>query len=439
MDDDLTYEPDPRLQEAGELADEGAWEEALARLDELDPGSMDSEDRGILLGLRLAALTRLGYEDEARQLRETLVSGIAENPDLPISAAIECSEHNEYESAEWILRRVYREVPQSDAAHNLGVVLHYTDRPQEALHWFDTALAQDAEFAATHWMRAEVLEELNRLEEAVESWRRYLDLEREDSDAWVSVGIDESELERYDRAVEAFDRAVQLEPDSTHAWYNRGVTASRADDSARLAECVEALHRYEPGGWRALLTAARLAMRQGERQKGWDLCRDAVDSALLGTPEEDFSWVTTHVLDTVLPLAEETGLFGERQELLERALDLGLYCEPVFEALRRDTGRVSARAHLYEVEIVGRVEDPELVEELNDIDLPGGGDYGYAVAYRVWADDAEDAEAKVLEFENEHGPGAELRIGGAQPLAGPEEAICGITWRGEMRVYPVLD
>jgi Flp pilus assembly protein TadD len=429
------YDPDPRLLQIAELIDDDRCEEALGRLEDLEPALADPETLGASIGLRLVCLLFEEREEDAEELFERLFSDLAADADAVRAAGIECSEFGEYEMAERIFRRAYGVEPDAGTAFNLAVALQGDDRHEEALTWLDTAAQQGADFPSLHRTRAYSLDQLERLQEATQSWKAYLQLEPGDSDGWTHLAIDESDLEDSENALQDFRRAIELDPGNAMAWYNCAITATRIGDRDRLAECVASLHDLEPASWRSLITAMRLAELDGDIPRAWELGCDAVDTAIRDTREEDAATSLPHVLQTVIGMTEGCGLNNERARLLDRAFDLGLFYEPVFDALRADKGRLSSQAALYEVLVDGRITDPDLLAELREEDEAPDGQYRYLVAFRSWAENMEDAEAKVLEFEKSYGPGAELQIHDSKPIAEPIETKCGIAWRGHMHVF----
>src|SRR5690606_22623861 len=201
---------------------------------------------------------------------------------------------------------------------------------------------------------------------------------------------------------------------------------------------VEALHRINPAGWRALVAGAFLAETESDLRKALDLLQDAIDGILYSNVEDDVGENLPYVMEVALRFAEGYGLEDEKATLVERALDLGLFYPPVLDAVRAARGSRLPQARQFYVLIDGIVEDPNMLEELRGADGDPAGEYGYTCPYRVWAHDAEEAEAEVLRFENEHGPGAELGIAEIEEIGGPAEEYRGVCFRGDMHTY-VLD
>src|SRR5690606_31160246 len=99
------------------------------------------------------------------------------------------------------------------------------------------------------------------------------------------------------------------------------------------------------------------------------------------------------VMEVALRFAEGYSLDDEKSALVERALDLGLFYPPVLDAVRVARGRMLPQARLFYVLIDGAVDDPNILEELQEAADDPDAEFGYTCPCRVWAHDAEEAEA----------------------------------------------
>src|SRR2546425_764281 len=70
----------------------------------------------------------------------------------------------------------------------------------------------------------QLLEELNKFDEAVDAYNAATSQNPEDGDAWTGLGDALYALERYEEAVEAYDRAIAADPNNEEAWNNKGFT-----------------------------------------------------------------------------------------------------------------------------------------------------------------------------------------------------------------------
>jgi tetratricopeptide (TPR) repeat protein len=70
----------------------------------------------------------------------------------------------------------------------------------------------------TQFYRSNALSELGKIDEAILEWKKYLDMEKNDSAAWNNLGVEYSNLENYDKALECFEKAITIEPDEEIFW-----------------------------------------------------------------------------------------------------------------------------------------------------------------------------------------------------------------------------
>ncbi len=441
MQDAADHASDFALEAVAELIDEEEYEHALDRLYALQTDNWDLEHLGFIRGLELVCLYAMEREAEAGARLEGLLKH-TENPQVALSAGIACSEFGEVDAAEAIFTSLVERMPEDALpALNLGWLLADDYRKGEALDWFDRAIAIDPHLAVAHLQRARLLQDMGRLEASRDAFRRYLALAPDDAHEWVSLGIVESDLGEYDKAFAAYDEALAQDPESLAAHFNAAVTAARAGQRDRLEHEARTLHalQSEELPWYALLATAFLAELDGDYRGAWDRAFDAYDHMLMTMDVQENPAPVTGVLNTLLRLAHRGHLDEEKDALIARALELGLFHAPILDALRFDAGKLSDSARFIYVMLEARVDDPALLAECREDDDTTDGDYGYFCPYRVWAHDIEEAEAMAMEFEAKHGPGVDLRVVEASEIEGPSREYRGVASRGAMHIFPLFD
>jgi tetratricopeptide (TPR) repeat protein len=136
--------------------------------------------------------------------------------------------------------RVVAVRPDYVQAHaNRGDILNRLERFEEALASYDRAVAIHPDFADAHANRANVLHALKRFDEAMASHDRALALRPDLAEAHTNRGSTLHELMWFDEALASHDRALALRPDYTEAHYNRGNALHK------LKRFAEALASYE--------------------------------------------------------------------------------------------------------------------------------------------------------------------------------------------------
>ncbi len=131
--------------------------------------------------------------------------------------------------------------PNSAAAYtNRGNALQDLKRLDEALDSFDRASELKPEYAEAPNNRGNVLHELKRLDEALDSYDRALKIKPDYAQAWNNRGNVLQDLRRLDEALDSYDRALKFKPDYAQALFNRG---NVLQDLRRLNEALDSYDR----------------------------------------------------------------------------------------------------------------------------------------------------------------------------------------------------
>ena len=92
-----------------------------------------------------------------------------------------------------------------------------------------------------NWViKGNILNNLERYEEALESYKKALDLAPKSVDAWVNRGKTLNNLERYEEALESYQKGLNLAPKSVDAWVYQGIALL---DIQRYEEALAACDR----------------------------------------------------------------------------------------------------------------------------------------------------------------------------------------------------
>jgi tetratricopeptide (TPR) repeat protein len=73
------------------------------------------------------------------------------------------------------------------------------------------------------FMHGNILDNLGRLDEAIDSYDKFIEIKPNDHEAWNNRGISLFNLGRLDEAITSFDMAIRFKPDDDEAWNNRGI------------------------------------------------------------------------------------------------------------------------------------------------------------------------------------------------------------------------
>lgn len=85
-----------------------------------------------------------------------------------------------------------------------------------------------------------------RHNEAVDAFRRSLDMAPQNAAAWYNLGMTYSGLKLHDEAIESYRQALGIEPDFTDAWVSLGVTYTMTGNPTAAMEAARELRRFDP-------------------------------------------------------------------------------------------------------------------------------------------------------------------------------------------------
>lgn len=142
--------------------------------------------------------------------------------------------------------------PDPEAWFNRGVQCYEQEAYQQAIQYWDRAIAIEPNYYQAWSNRGLALKNLGAWAEALESYEKALEIEPNYSKAWYNRGIALDVLRRYDDAISSFDRVLAQDGDDFRAWYNRGNS---------LQQC----QRYED----AIASYDEALARQPELERAW--------------------------------------------------------------------------------------------------------------------------------------------------------------------------
>lgn len=245
------------------------------------------------------------------------------------------------------------------AQYNLGTALEEAGRHQEALAAYDAALALQAD-AAARAGRANCLQVLGRVDEAIGDYLAAVDLDPAQADALANLAGALLRRERFDEALAATERALALQPAHAGAALNRAMALNelqRGDEALQAADHVlavapptaEALYQrgralagLRRGAEAVAPLQAALHLEPGHRRARMDL---AAALAMSGEPE-----AATGVCDELLRerpadayarfnrgmAAYSAGHLGSAREDMEAALAI----DPLLPTARMSLGQL---------------------------------------------------------------------------------------------------
>jgi tetratricopeptide (TPR) repeat protein len=205
-----------------------------------------------------ASLSHAGKEDEAIVCYERALKLAPEALDVTIALGMLLSQMGHGERARpWLetaQQKLTRQLPldpqNTETLNRLGTVLQRLGRLEEAVGYYQTALAINPYDARISGNLAINLRDLNRLEEAVAMGRHALHVMPESAEAWLNLGVFLQEMGRHPEAIDCFEQALQRDQALFQARQNKAFS-------------LLALGRYEEG-WQLYETGLGIVSLRGK-------------------------------------------------------------------------------------------------------------------------------------------------------------------------------
>ncbi len=235
---------------------------------------------------------------------------VARNEKSPIDAALERQQRGDLEGAEAGFRAVLDSEPDNpDALLLLGALLHKTKRAKEAVELIEAAIAMaatqkrkadpswrvalafakrdsgDAEGALDElnallkkapdspdliFLRAGVLQRLEREEEAIEDYEAFLKKSPDNAQALNNLGVSQRNAGKLGNAYKSFARAVAIKPNYAQAALNAGQLLDDMGQHEGAIAMLRRAHALDPGNQAAefaLIAALQTSEQAGEAER----------------------------------------------------------------------------------------------------------------------------------------------------------------------------
>jgi protein O-GlcNAc transferase len=158
-----------------------------------------------------------------------------------------------------------------DALQYLGVIQSQKGDHAKALELLNRSLASNPRSAAAHYNRANILRDVNRLEDALRGYDDALALHPTHVSALINRAAVLRRLERHADALTSYDRAIAIVPNEVNAHHGRGIALG---ELSRHTDAIAALDRalaLAPGKAELLISRGH-ALRSAGRYS--DAARD---------------------------------------------------------------------------------------------------------------------------------------------------------------------
>jgi predicted O-linked N-acetylglucosamine transferase (SPINDLY family) len=181
---------------------------------------------------------------------------LADQPDHPqalhVLAVVLHQTNRNDQALELIQRAVARKSTDAEFRNSMGVMLMAAQRPKEAMEAFQQAIKLHPAFPGALTNLANLLLDAGRWEEAAMSARKAIALAPRLTEAYSLLGAAMFIGGRIDESIAASQKALTLDPNSYQALGNLGnsmMVSGRIDDAIKIYRQTVAKHPNAAGGW----------------------------------------------------------------------------------------------------------------------------------------------------------------------------------------------
>lgn len=385
------------LDRANRLLEDGQPAESLRCLAELQPETLDDDQRIEWASLRAWALSEMGRDEEALETLGPLLEEFPKSARLLGTLGVVLSNTDDLENARDALEEAVRINSDDEIAlANLALVYEKLREYARAIELYDRALELGADIDWVLQRKATALTEVGRFAEAKGTLKRYLSLMPDDAAQWVALAILHSDDDEFADAFACYERAEQIDPKSAALRLNWGVTAVRAHQLPLARAQLKLLQRIEPNSTRPWLLRAFILEEEGHLRAAQVIYERMLSRTRFADQGE-----LNYALEMAMDFFARHRMRPRCERLLARAYAENACSVELCEAYREVTGEHVPAAYWYSVLIEADYR-PGLTE-IREPGAPGRARRGrrftrFVRAFQAVARNHDEAVGMVLDF-----------------------------------------
>lgn len=184
---------------------------------------------------------------------------------------------------------------------NTGLALASLGRHQEALGYYDQALASDSRHELAWVHRSTALEALGRLDEAMQSCDNAIKVNASSEQALVAKAMLVAAMGQMEDARSYCDRALKVNPRNEQAWLNMGAALDALERHMEALGCYNNVLTLNPRNEQAWFNSGAVLGDLGRHQEALGCCQ----RTLTLNPRNEQAWVNSGLTLAELERPEE--------------------------------------------------------------------------------------------------------------------------------------
>ena len=198
-------------------------------------------------------------------------------PQDQINALIDLYHSGQMVKTEQACRGLLKTYPQLVLVLNiLGATLQGQGKLQEAVESYEKAIQLKPDYSDSYSNLGTALKELGQLEQAVESYEKAIQLKPDYADFYSNLGTALKELGQLERAVESYEKVIQLKPDFAEAYNDLGIALQELGQLEPAVESYEKAIQIKPNYAKAYSNLGNALQKLGQLEQAVESYEKAI-------------------------------------------------------------------------------------------------------------------------------------------------------------------
>jgi predicted O-linked N-acetylglucosamine transferase (SPINDLY family) len=212
-------------------------------------------------------LQQQGQLASARRIYQEILDAEPHHYDALNAMGVLAGQSKDLQQAILYFERAIAIQPGNSGTHcNRGLALNQLHLPDAALACFDRAIALDPNSEIAHYSRAETCKDLGRIDEALASYDKAIVINPGFAQAAYRRGVTLQQSARPAEAIASYDQVIRINPDHVNARVNKAFSLlALGRDSEALVSCDEGI-ALKPGRASAYLLRANVLKALDRRE-----------------------------------------------------------------------------------------------------------------------------------------------------------------------------
>jgi len=206
-------------------------------------------DKSLFWIFKAMALNRLKRDDEALECVEKSLKIHDEDPlgwNIKGDLLHDLGKHEESLIAYENSIKYSDEFELPEALLDKVEILNHLERNEEALKIINESLALDSKNPNAWDLKSDILNDLEKHEESLEAAERGLSIDPEHGDLLIDKGSVLIDLKRYEESISYLNKAIHLNPSDDLAWYNKACVLSLLNKKEEALDALTVATGLDP-------------------------------------------------------------------------------------------------------------------------------------------------------------------------------------------------